>query len=45
MSFSAWALFNVPAILAFKRLKQEDHEFQVGLNYTARPCLKKLNFN
>jgi hypothetical protein len=29
-------------ILAFGRLRQENHEFKSGLGYKARPCLKKL---
>jgi hypothetical protein len=31
----------MPVIPAIGRLKQEDTEFQVSLEYTVRPCLKK----
>jgi hypothetical protein len=31
----------MPIIPAFKRLKQEDGEFQSNLDYIMRPCLKK----
>jgi hypothetical protein len=32
----------MPIILALGRLRQEDHEFKVGLEYTVRSCLKKI---
>jgi hypothetical protein len=32
--------WHTPVILAFRRQRQEDHEFQVRLDYIVRPCLK-----
>jgi hypothetical protein len=32
--------WHTPKIPAFRRLRQEDHEFKTSLGYTARPCLK-----
>lgn len=32
-----------PVILAYGRLKQEDHEFLANLSYIARFCLKNKN--
>jgi hypothetical protein len=31
----------MPAIIAFRRLKQEDLKFKGSLVYTERPCLLK----
>jgi hypothetical protein len=31
----------MPVIPALRRLRKEDHVFQVSLGYAARPCLKK----
>jgi hypothetical protein len=33
---------HLPVISSFRRLRQEDHEFQSSLGYIARLCLKKL---
>jgi hypothetical protein len=34
------ACWYMVAIPASKRLRQENHEFKVSLDYTVRPCLK-----
>lgn len=31
--------------LAFKRMRQEDHEFRASLSYTLRPCLEQHKTN
>lgn len=33
----------IPVILAYRRLRQEDHEFPDNLSYIARLCLKNKN--
>jgi hypothetical protein len=39
--YLTWTLWwCMPVILALQRMRQEDCEFKVSLNYTARPCLK-----
>jgi hypothetical protein len=35
----AW--WCTPVIPALRRLRQEDHEFEVDLSIIVRPCLKK----
>jgi hypothetical protein len=42
LSLAQWP---TPAILALRRLRQEDHKFQASLDYIARSCLKKKNQN
>jgi hypothetical protein len=37
-SRQAW--WHIPVILAFKRPRQEDHEFEASLGYIAKPSLK-----
>jgi hypothetical protein len=32
-----------PLLSALRRLRQEDHEFEVSPSYIVRPCLKKTN--
>jgi hypothetical protein len=31
---------SISVILALKRLRQENNEFQASMDYIARPCLK-----
>jgi hypothetical protein len=31
----------MPITPALRRLRQEDHEFNISLGFMARPCLKK----
>jgi hypothetical protein len=33
----AW--WDTPVIPALRRLRQEDHKFEVNLDYIARPCV------
>jgi hypothetical protein len=35
----------MPIIPAHRRLRQEDHEFKVSLDYIVRPCLKKTKIS
>jgi hypothetical protein len=37
-----WAWCCLPVISAVQRLRQEDHELEDSLGYTARPYFKKL---
>jgi hypothetical protein len=41
---SSLALWDMPVILALRKLKQENSEFQASLGYMVRPCLKKERF-
>jgi hypothetical protein len=36
-----WAWWYIPVISAFRRLRQEDHEFKANLGYIMNPYLKK----
>jgi hypothetical protein len=39
-----WAWWYTSVILALRKLRQEDQEFETSLDYTARTCLKKYTF-
>jgi predicted glycosyl hydrolase (DUF1957 family) len=43
--FLSWAWWYIPVIPALGRLRQEDHQFEVNLGFTVRPCLKNKQTN
>lgn len=40
----SWAWWYIPAVLALRRWKQKDAEFEATLGYI-RPCLEKTKTN
>jgi hypothetical protein len=45
LNFQSQAWWHMPVIPALGRLRQEDCEFEVYLNYIVKPYLKKLSFS
>jgi hypothetical protein len=39
--YRGWAWWHTPVIIALKRLRHEDHDFEASLDYILRPKERK----